>query len=53
MTNNDESTILSVAVLGGTGKEGAGLATRWALNGYRVIIGSRSAELALHNVLPN
>jgi len=36
----------SLAILGGTGKEGAGLAMRWALHGYRVIIGSRSAEKA-------
>ncbi|NWF68951.1 MAG: NADPH-dependent F420 reductase [Chloroflexi bacterium] len=37
---------MRVAVLGGTGKEGSGLAVRWALHGYRVIIGSRSAEKA-------
>jgi NADPH-dependent F420 reductase len=39
-------TILTIAVLGGTGKEGAGLAMRWALNGYKVIIGSRDAARA-------
>ncbi len=33
-----------VAVIGGTGKEGSGLAMRWARAGYEVIIGSRSAE---------
>ncbi|NUQ05275.1 MAG: NADPH-dependent F420 reductase [Anaerolineae bacterium] len=38
--------LITVAVLGGTGKEGSGLAMRWALNGYRVIIGSRDAERA-------
>jgi 8-hydroxy-5-deazaflavin:NADPH oxidoreductase len=38
--------LLTVAVLGGTGKEGSGLAMRWALRGYRVIIGSRDAERA-------
>jgi 8-hydroxy-5-deazaflavin:NADPH oxidoreductase len=38
--------IVTVSVLGGTGKEGSGLAARWALNGYRVIIGSRDAEKA-------
>lgn len=38
--------LLTVAVLGGTGKEGSGLAMRWALHGYRVIIGSRDAERA-------
>lgn len=36
----------TVAVLGGTGKEGSGLATRWAHAGYEVIIGSRSLERA-------
>jgi NADPH-dependent F420 reductase len=41
-----ERTVITVAVLGGTGKEGSGLAIRWALNGYRVIIGSRDAERA-------
>jgi NADPH-dependent F420 reductase len=36
----------TVAILGGTGKEGSGLALRWARNGYSLIIGSRSAERA-------
>ncbi len=36
----------TLAILGGTGNEGAGLAMRWALKGYRVIIGSRSEEKA-------
>ena len=36
----------TIAVLGGTGKEGSGLALRWAHAGHRVIIGSRSAERA-------
>ncbi|HEX2621885.1 MAG TPA: NADPH-dependent F420 reductase [Phototrophicaceae bacterium] len=40
------SMITTVAVLGGTGKEGSGLAVRWALNGYKVIIGSRDAGRA-------
>jgi NADPH-dependent F420 reductase len=35
-----------LAVLGGTGKEGSGLALRWARAGFKVIIGSRSAERA-------
>lgn len=48
MTDNEKTPLLmTVAVLGGTGKEGSGLAIRWALNGYRVIIGSRSAERAI------
>ncbi len=46
MTETDRGTLIKVAVLGGTGKEGSGLAMRWALNGYQVIIGSRSAERA-------
>jgi len=33
-------------VLGGTGKEGKGLAYRWAKAGYHVIIGSRTPEKA-------
>ena len=36
----------TLAILGGTGNEGAGLALRWALHGYKVIIGSRSEEKA-------
>ena len=36
----------TLAVLGGTGKEGSGLAIRWAKSGYLVIIGSRDAERA-------
>jgi reduced coenzyme F420:NADP oxidoreductase (EC 1.6.99.-) len=43
----DDKTLLTIAVLGGTGKEGSGLAMRWALKGYRVIIGSREAERAV------
>jgi len=38
--------LISVAILGGTGKEGSGLALRWAVNGYRVLIGSREAQKA-------
>ncbi len=33
-----------IAVIGGTGAEGSGLAWRWARAGLQVIIGSRSAE---------
>ena len=36
----------TLAILGGTGNEGAGLAMRWALQGYKIIIGSRSEERA-------
>jgi hypothetical protein len=35
-----------LAILGGTGNEGPGLAMRWAHAGYHVIIGSRQAEKA-------
>ncbi len=42
----DSHLLLSIAVLGGTGKEGKGLAYRWAKTGYRVFIGSRDAEKA-------
>ena len=43
MPNDSKATL---AVLGGTGKEGGGLALRWAHKGHRVIIGGRSAERA-------
>ncbi len=44
----DKPTLMvSVAVLGGTGKEGKGLAYRWAKAGYQVLIGSRSPEKAV------
>ncbi len=39
--------LLTIAVLGGTGKEGKGLAYRWAKAGYKVLIGSRSSERAV------
>lgn len=35
-----------IAVLGGTGNEGPGLAMRWAHAGYKIIIGSRQQEKA-------
>jgi NADPH-dependent F420 reductase len=35
-----------VAILGGTGKEGSGLALRWARARHQILIGSRSAERA-------
>ena len=38
--------IHTIAILGGTGKEGPGLALRWASAGYRIIIGSRQLEKA-------
>lgn len=42
----NSSTLMTVAVLGGTGKEGSGLVIRWAASGYRVLIGSRDADRA-------
>jgi 8-hydroxy-5-deazaflavin:NADPH oxidoreductase len=44
---NDNHLLISIAVLGGTGKEGKGLAFRWARAGYHVFIGSRDAEKAV------
>ncbi len=41
-----DSILLTIAILGGTGKEGKGLAYRWAKAGYRVVIGSRTSEKA-------
>lgn len=37
---------MNIAILGGTGEQGPGLALRWALAGEAVIIGSRSQERA-------
>ena len=44
---DQETLLLTVAVLGGTGKEGKGLAYRWAKAGYQVVIGSRTPEKAI------
>lgn len=44
---SDTPLLITIAVLGGTGKEGKGLAFRWAQAGYPVIIGSRSSEKAV------
>lgn len=37
---------MKIGVLGGTGKEGGGLAFRWALKGHEVVLGSRDAAKA-------
>ncbi|MCW5668697.1 MAG: NADPH-dependent F420 reductase [Hydrogenophaga sp.] len=37
---------LTIAVLGGTGAEGSGLAYRWSRAGHAVVIGSRDADKA-------
>jgi len=39
--------LMTIAVLGGTGKQGKGLAYRWAKAGYKVLIGSRTPEKAV------
>lgn len=41
-----EQPLPTIAILGGTGKEGPGLAMRWASAGYPIIIGSRQEEKA-------
>ncbi len=43
---NMQSQPKTIAILGGTGKEGKGLAYRWLKAGYSVIIGSRQQEKA-------
>jgi hypothetical protein len=37
---------MTLAILGGTGKEGTGLALRWGRAGHRILVGSRSPERA-------
>lgn len=37
---------MNVAILGGTGKEGTGLALRWARAGHHILIGSRNSDRA-------
>jgi NADPH-dependent F420 reductase len=46
MSDEIAATIHTIAIAGGTGKEGKGLAYRWAKAGYRMIIGSRQLEKA-------
>jgi hypothetical protein len=40
------SDLNTIAILGGTGREGIGLALRWAKAGFHILIGSRLAEKA-------
>lgn len=47
MTAVAASDDLVLSVLGGTGEQGRGLARRFALAGFRVVLGSRSAERAV------
>jgi 8-hydroxy-5-deazaflavin:NADPH oxidoreductase len=42
----ETSSLPIIAILGGTGKEGPGLALRWLASGYSIIIGSRQLEKA-------
>ncbi len=44
--SNEEKKIYKIGIIGGTGKEGKGLAYRWVLAGHHVIIGSRQREKA-------
>ena len=37
----------TIAILGGTGKEGGGLGLRWAMAGHDIILGSRNPERAI------
>lgn len=46
MTDKPIIEVKKIAVLGGTGKEGKGLAYRWAKAGLEVVIGSRIIEKA-------
>ena len=46
MTDLPDVSALTVAVLGGTGEQGRGLARRLALAGQRVVLGSRDAARA-------
>lgn len=42
----EEKQIYTIGIIGGTGKEGKGLAYRWVMAGHHVIIGSRRREKA-------
>ncbi|MCX6054597.1 MAG: NADPH-dependent F420 reductase [Chloroflexi bacterium] len=50
MKNNfnheQEKLMKNIAIIGGTGKEGKGLAFRWSKAGYKIVIGSRLVEKA-------
>jgi prephenate dehydrogenase len=41
-----EGVTMRIAVIGGTGKEGGGMALRWARAGHAVFLGSRDAARA-------
>jgi len=44
--DNQQKKIYTLGIVGGTGKEGKGLAYRWLKAGHKVIIGSRKFEKA-------
>lgn len=46
MSNQQVEGVQSIGIIGGTGKEGKGLAYRWAKAGFVVFIGSRTLEKA-------
>ncbi|GIH25590.1 NADPH-dependent F420 reductase [Acrocarpospora phusangensis] len=46
MAEQNDISHLTIAILGGTGDQGKGLAHRFALAGHRVLIGSRNADRA-------
>ncbi|GAA1005542.1 NADPH-dependent F420 reductase [Acrocarpospora pleiomorpha] len=46
MVERNDISELTIAILGGTGDQGKGLAHRFALAGHQVLIGSRNAERA-------
>lgn len=45
-SNKQKTIIRTIAILGGTGALGGGLARRWSRAGYEIIIGSRNTEKA-------
>ena len=50
MEEKQNLTEYKIAIIGGTGKEGKGLAFGWIKAGFKVIIGSRVVEKALGEV---
>ena len=44
--SEEANKVHTIGIIGGTGKEGMGLAYRWLKTGRRVLIGSRQAEKA-------
>jgi NADPH-dependent F420 reductase len=46
LRGKSEETTMQIAIIGGTGREGRGLALRWARRGHRVALGSRDRARA-------